>query len=322
MDYKDAGVDIEKTDAFVETIKRMVNKTHNENVSSSIGGFAGLYRLNDLQHLVACTDGVGTKLMLAQQIKDHSTIGIDLVAMCVNDMLCVGADPLFFLDYYATGKFDPMESQQIMQGIVDGCSLSGIPLLGGETAEMPGMYPVGKYDLAGFAIGIVTEDKLIPSKELREGDVLIGVASSGFHSNGYSLVRQLVKDDETDLKKQLLTPTTIYTKYYSELRKEFNIKAIANITGGGLWNIPRISDEFDYRINYLPAYDEIPYEFQVIAERSKSSRVELYKTFNMGIGIVLALPAEEADAFLKKSLAFYKSWKIGKLEKGSGKVIF
>ena len=289
MDYKDAGVDIEKTDAFVETIKRMVKKTHNENVSSSIGGFAGLYRLNDLQHLVACTDGVGTKLMLAQQIKDHSTIGIDLVAMCVNDMLCVGADPLFFLDYYATGKFDPMESQQIMQGIVDGCSLSGIPLLGGETAEMPGMYPVGKYDLAGFAIGIVTEDKLIPSKELREGDVLIGVASSGFHSNGYSLVRQLVKDDETDLKKQLLTPTTIYTKYYSELRKEFNIKAIANITGGGLWNIPRISDEFDYRINYLPAYDEIPYEFQVIAERSKSSRVELYKTFNMGIGIVLAL---------------------------------
>lgn len=322
MDYKDAGVDIEKTDAFVETIKQMVKRTHNENVSSPIGGFAGLYRLNNQQHLVACTDGVGTKLMLAQQLKDHSTIGIDLVAMCVNDMLCVGADPLFFLDYYATGKFEPEESQQVMSGIVEGCSQSGIPLLGGETAEMPGMYPVGKYDLAGFAIGLVSEDKMIPSKTIEEGDVIIGVASSGFHSNGYSLVRQLVEDDEVELKKQLLTPTTIYTKYYAELRKEFNIKAIANITGGGLWNIPRISSEFDYQLDYLPEYDQIPNEFKVIAERSKASKEELYKTFNMGIGITLILSKDQADAFIAKSQSFYKTWKLGTVQKGTGQVKF
>jgi phosphoribosylformylglycinamidine cyclo-ligase len=322
MDYKDAGVDIEKTDAFVDTIKQMVKRTHNENVSSPIGGFAGLYRLNNQQHLVACTDGVGTKLMLAQQLKDHSTIGIDLVAMCVNDMLCVGANPLFFLDYYATGKFEPEESQQVMSGIVEGCSQSGIPLLGGETAEMPGMYPVGKYDLAGFAIGMVDEDKMIPSKKIQSGDVVIGVASSGFHSNGYSLVRQLVKDDEIELKKKLLTPTTIYTKYYAELRNSFDIKAIANITGGGLWNIPRISEEFDYDLNFLPEYDQIPSEIKTIAERSKATKEELYKTFNMGIGIALILPADQADSFIEKSSSFYDTWKLGTVKDGSGKVLF
>lgn len=322
MDYKDAGVNIEQTDAFVDTIKQMVKKTHNSNVSSPIGGFAGLYSIGGNRHLVACTDGVGTKLMLAQQLKNHKTIGIDLVAMCVNDMLCVGADPLFFLDYYATGKFDPAESVQIMQGIVDGCELSGIPLLGGETAEMPGMYPVGKYDLAGFAIGMVEEKDLIPSKSFQAGDVLIAVASSGFHSNGYSLVRQLVKDDEVELKEKLLTPTTIYTKYYAELRKQFDIKGIANITGGGLWNIPRMSDQFDYHLDYLPEYDEIPEEFKIICERSKATKEELYKTFNMGLGIVLVLPADQADQYLQASSQFYKTWKVGSLKKGTGQVTF
>lgn len=322
MDYKDAGVDIEKTDAFVETIKKMVKKTHNENVSSPIGGFAGLYRISSEQHLVACTDGVGTKLMLAQQLDNHATIGIDLVAMCVNDMLCVGADPLFFLDYYATGKFNPKQSKEVMEGIVEGCSQSGIPLLGGETAEMPGMYPEGKYDLAGFAIGMAQESKLIPSKSLQTGDVLIGVASSGFHSNGYSLVRQLVKDNEIELKKKLLTPTTIYTKYYANLRTQFDIKGIANITGGGLWNIPRMSDHFDYQLDFLPEYDEIPEEFKIICERSKATKEELYKTFNMGLGIVLVLPEQEADSFLEASNKFFKSWKLGSLKSGSGQVLF
>lgn len=321
MDYKDAGVDIEQTDAFVETIKQLVKKTHNDNVQAPIGGFAGLYKLNDSSSLVACTDGVGTKLMLAQALDDHKTIGIDLVAMCVNDMLCVGAKPLFFLDYYATGKFNPKQSKEVLEGIVEGCVQSGIPLLGGETAEMPDMYPEGKYDLAGFSIGMVQSKDILPKNNLNEGDAVIGVASSGFHSNGYSLVRKMIKDSEKDLMQKVLTPTTIYTRYFDQIQNTFSIKGIANITGGGMWNIPRISDQFDYVLDALPDFTEIPEEIEIICKRTNASKEELYKTFNMGIGLAIIIPQGEVEPFLSASNKHFKSWKIGSVKKGSGQVI-
>lgn len=321
MDYKDAGVDIEQTDAFVETIKQLVKKTHNKNVQAPIGGFAGLYKLNDSSSLVACTDGVGTKLMLAQALDNHKTIGIDLVAMCVNDMLCVGAKPLFFLDYYATGKFNPKQSKEVLEGIVEGCVQSGIPLLGGETAEMPDMYPEGKYDLAGFSIGMVQSKDILPKNNLSEGDAIIGVASSGFHSNGYSLVRKMIKSDEKDLMQKVLTPTTIYTKYFDQIQNSFSIKGIANITGGGMWNIPRISDQFDYILDALPDYSEIPEEIEIVCKRTNASKEELYKTFNMGIGLAIIIPQSEVAEFLSESNKHFKTWKIGSVKKGSGQVI-
>jgi phosphoribosylformylglycinamidine cyclo-ligase len=288
--YKDAGVDIDKGDAFVERIKSHIKSTYNAQVVTGVGGFAALYDLGDDRYLAAGTDGVGTKLKLAIDLDNHDTIGIDLVAMCANDLICTGARPMFFLDYLATGKLELETSEAIVKGIVDGCKQSKAALIGGETAEMPGMYADGHYDLAGFCVGEVKKSELLDGSRLSEGDTLIALGSSGFHSNGYSLVRALLKDDETQLKQKCLTPTRIYVNTITSILSSFGdkITGVANITGGGLHNIPRINPDMGYDITLLPEYQDIPEEIGILAKRSELSKQELYKTFNMGIGMVVA----------------------------------
>jgi len=245
--YKDAGVDIEKGDALVEKIKLKVKSTYGDRVRSGVGGFACLYEVGD-RLLAAGTDGVGTKLALAKKLDKHDTIGIDLVAMCVNDILCTGAQPLFFMDYLATGKLDVDTANHVLDGIVEGCLQSECALIGGETAEMPGMYGNGEYDLAGFAVGEVKPADVLDGSRVNEGDVLIGLPSSGFHSNGYSLVRKLIKDDETALMQAALTPTKIYWKAIKGLLEKQLLNGVSHVTGGGLLNIPRINEGFAYQI--------------------------------------------------------------------------
>ncbi|MEN0057315.1 MAG: phosphoribosylformylglycinamidine cyclo-ligase, partial [Bdellovibrio sp.] len=259
IDYKTAGVDVEKADAFVERIKALVPTTFNDQVLEGIGGFAAVYKLNEDKYLASCTDGVGTKLKLAQRLHRHHGIGIDLVAMCVNDLLCVGARPLFFLDYMAFGKLDTRVSEELIAGMVDGCRQSGMALVGGETAEMPGVYKEGEYDLAGFSVGELSPEEMFTDEKMEAGDVLIGLASSGFHSNGYSLLRKLVREDEVELMEQLLEPTRIYVDIFTQLRKKFpeGLLAAAHITGGGIDNIPRMSSRFDFHLENWPTLDEI-----------------------------------------------------------------
>ncbi|MGB0452450.1 MAG: phosphoribosylformylglycinamidine cyclo-ligase [Bacteriovoracaceae bacterium] len=324
IDYKDAGVDVEKTDAFVETLKTMVTKTFNPSVEQGIGGFAGLYKIDENKSLVAATDGVGTKLMLAIQTEIYDTVGIDLVAMCVNDLICVGATPLFFLDYYATGKFEAKVSKEILSGIVEGCLQSQMALLGGETAEMPGMYPDGKLDLAGFAVGMVSNDERFVH-DFEDEDCLISIHSSGFHSNGYSLVRKVLKDDEFDLKRELLTPTKIYVDSVLRLRKKLgsSFKGVSNITGGGIHNIPRMSQKFDYNLTDLPSDSDRPEVMNEIARRTGLNKLELYETFNMGIGMVAVVKkdqCEEALNYLNSELQTPASY-LGNVSSGSGKVL-
>jgi phosphoribosylformylglycinamidine cyclo-ligase len=284
--YKDAGVDIEKGDLFVERIKKKVLSTYNDRVYQGVGGFASLYEKGD-SLLAAGTDGVGTKLKLAIDINKHETIGIDLVAMCVNDILCVGAKSSFFMDYFASSRLDLTVSEAVIDGIVAGCKQSEAVLIGGETAEMPGIYQKGDYDLAGFIVGEVDKDKLIDGTSLRAGDSIIGLPSSGFHSNGFSLVRQLVKDGEDDLKEELLTPTRIYHNIVMELLKVPGlVKGMAHITGGGLKNIARINKNFNYHISKLPDLNELPDCVQAILKRTKIPSLQLYETFNMGVGFV------------------------------------
>lgn len=287
ISYKDAGVDIDKGDAFVERIKGFIKSTYNANVVTGVGGFAALYDLGDERYLAAGTDGVGTKLKLAIDLNQHKTIGIDLVAMCVNDLICTGARPMFFLDYLATGALNLETSCDIVEGIVEGCKQAGCALIGGETAEMPGMYAEGHYDLAGFCVGDVYKKDLVDGARVKAGDTIVGLASSGFHSNGYSLVRKLLKDDETELKQRCLTPTRIYVKNILNLFNSYrpSIKGVANITGGGIHNIPRINEDFGYALSNVP--NDIPAEIAVLAERSGLDKSELYKTFNMGIGMVV-----------------------------------
>lgn len=300
ISYKDAGVDIEKGDLFVEKIKSMIGETYNENVISGVGGFAALYQMDPERYLAAATDGVGTKLKLAIDLNKHDTIGIDLVAMCVNDLICTGARPLFFLDYLASGKLEIETSAAIVKGIVQGCKQSQCVLIGGETAEMPGMYADYHYDLAGFSVGEVFAQNMLTGLELKEGDTIIGLASSGFHSNGYSLVRKLIQDDEVALKEKCLTPTKIYVRSIVELlqtQKE-HIKGIANITGGGIHNIARINKDFGFKISNIPTKDLLPEEISIISERSGLDNNELYKTFNMGIG--MAIVTDSPDQVLEQ----------------------
>ena len=289
ISYKDAGVDIDKGDLFVDKIKSMIGTTYNENVVSGVGGFAALYKMDDDRLLASATDGVGTKLKLAIDLNKHDTIGIDLVAMCVNDLICTGARPLFFLDYLASGKLDVDTSTNIVKGIVEGCKQSNAVLIGGETAEMPGMYADKHYDLAGFSVGEVFTNNLIDGSKVKSGDSIVAISSSGFHSNGYSLVRALIKDDETALKEKCLTPTRIYVKPVMELLKKFkgNIIGLANITGGGIHNIARINPDFGYKMTNVPKNELIPEEISIISERSGLTNDELYKTFNMGIGMAV-----------------------------------
>jgi phosphoribosylformylglycinamidine cyclo-ligase len=316
--YKDAGVDIEKGDAFVERIKARVKSTYGDRVVSGIGGFAALYRMDGGKLLAAGTDGVGTKVKIAQILNKHDTIGIDLVAMCVNDIICTGAKPLFFLDYIATGKLEINVAEEIVIGIVEGCQQSGAALIGGETAEMPGMYQVGEYDLAGFAVGEVEEKYLMNGLSLAEGDTLIALPSSGIHSNGYSLVRKLVKESEKKLLEECLTPTRIYWSAVKDILPL--VKGMAHITGGGLTNIPRMNEGFDYQLDNIPELSDIPAVFGELVSRSGLDDVDLYQAFNMGMGMVVATAEpEKITAHLNKIQQPFRV--IGHVAKGGGQVM-
>lgn len=318
--YEKAGVNRDLADQFVGSISTMVKSTLNANVKSSVGGYASLYNLNSKQYIAASTDGVGTKLKLAFEWSSHDTVGIDLVAMSVNDLLCVGAKPLFFLDYFATGKLKPKTAKDVLAGIVKGCQQGGCALIGGETAEMPGFYQPGEYDLAGFAVGLVDKKKALPVKSIKAGDVLIGVSSSGFHSNGYSLIRKLFAAwrptktlSRKTLAKELLKPTMIYTRAVEKLIARGSVKGLAHITGSGFLNVPRMSEKVSYDIT-LPPLKERPKAFQWLETLKDKSLTfhEKTQTFNMGIGLVVVVDAKKAHAVLthlKKNN--YKAWKIG-----------
>jgi phosphoribosylformylglycinamidine cyclo-ligase len=314
--YKNAGVDIDKGDAFVQAIKPMVESTFRPEVLTKIGGFAGCVSLNLERYkkpiLVSSTDGVGTKLKIAFSMNRHDTVGIDLVAMCVNDIVVSGAKPLFLLDYFATSKLDPEKSTKVVSGIVKGCIEAECSLIGGETAEMPGFYKGEEYDLAGFAVGIVEDSQVIDGSGVTVGDKLIGIASSGLHSNGYSLVRKLLLDQlKMDLEKrveeigevlgeELLRPTRIYVKTVLNLARDFNIVGIAHITGGGITgNLPRIIPKGCKAIVQKGAWD-IPPIFSFLKEKGNISEEEMLRTFNNGVGMILIVRSREVDDILAR----------------------
>jgi phosphoribosylformylglycinamidine cyclo-ligase len=305
INYKDAGVDRAAADKLVDRIVGLSKKTLNKRVKSAVGGYASLYELDSKRWLAASTDGVGTKLKLAFELKEHRTVGIDLVAMSVNDLICVGAEPLFFLDYFATGKLDSGVAEHVLEGIAEGCRQANAALVGGETAEMPDFYSAGEYDLGGFAVGFVEPKKALPKKVIAPGLKVIGVASSGTHSNGYSLLRKLLPPSGPEREKiarQLLTPTRIYVKAISPLLKKGWLEGLAHITGSGFLNVPRMSEKVDYRID-LPT-EGLPPIYDWVRTRSGLPLQELAQTFNLGIGLVLAVkPAHVSKvmASLKRS---------------------
>jgi phosphoribosylformylglycinamidine cyclo-ligase len=313
--YKDSGVDVEKGDEFVRRITEKVKSTYNARVVSGIGGFAALYDMGD-RYLSSATDGVGTKIKIAQKLGIHNTVGIDLVAMCVNDLICNGSRPLFFLDYLASGSLDIEVNEALVTGIVEGCKQSSCALIGGETAEMPGVYNPGEYDLAGFAVGEVDKDKLIDGKAVKPGMDLVALPSSGLHSNGFSLVRKLIEPHETELLKEALTPTQIYVQHVTRVMREVPgaVKGIAHITGGGLHNIARINEEFGYKITTPASEDNMLPVLREVIWRSKLEKEELYKTFNMGVGLVLVTDqAEKVMAELEN-----EAWILGEVVKSPG----
>ena len=328
LSYKDAGVDINAGNALVERIKPEVKRTTRAEVIGGLGGFGALCAIPSKYKepiLVSGTDGVGTKLRLAIDLKKHDTIGIDLVAMCVNDLVVQGAEPLFFLDYYATGKLDVDVAADVVKGIADGCVQSGCALVGGETAEMPGMYHAGDYDLAGFCVGVVEKSEIIDGSRVKNGDALIALGSSGPHSNGYSLVRKVIDVagvnpatellDNKPLSEHVLAPTKIYVKSVLALIKQADVHAIAHLTGGGFWeNIPRVLPK-----NTKAVIDEKswkwPSVFNWLQEKGNINTYEMYRTFNCGVGMVIALPQEQVEtalAILKQ--AGENAWLIGHIE--------
>ena len=330
--YKDAGVDIDAGDAFVQKIKPYVKSTFRPEVMTHIGGFGGLFALKKFRNpvLVSGTDGVGTKLKIAFLTGKHDTVGIDLVAMCVNDIIVQGAEPLFFLDYFATGKLKPQEHSDIVKGIAEGCKQSGCALIGGETAEMPSFYDEDEYDLAGFAVGVVEKAKIIDGSKIKTGNALIGLASSGLHSNGYSLVRKAllekagygVQDTLSELGGRplgevLLTPTRIYAKTVLTLMKEFDIRGMAHITGGGITeNTPRMLPKGTAAQIRKGTWD-IPPIFELVRKKAGVDDEEMYRDFNMGIGMILAVPAKQAEAVIKKAKKLgEKASLIGEIVKG------
>ncbi|MCO4795302.1 MAG: phosphoribosylformylglycinamidine cyclo-ligase [Bacteriovoracaceae bacterium] len=316
--YKDSGVDIDKGDELVDRIKKMVKKTYGDRVYQGVGGFACLYEQGD-RYLAAGTDGVGTKILLAQQLGIHDTVGIDLVAMCVNDTLCTGAQPLFFMDYLATGKLDVEVSESLVKGVVEGCLQCESALIGGETAEMPGLYSENEYDMAGFAVGEVKKEDVLDGSKIKDGDTIIGLPSSGFHSNGFSLVRKLISDNETELKKGALTPTKIYWKAVKPLLESKSVSALAHITGGGFSNISRVNENFDFNIKKVPSISDMPWFMQDIIERLDISKEDLYTTFNMGVGMVLI--TSDPDTVKSQLDKSGEKWlDMGIVEKGTGKV--
>ncbi len=336
LTYKGAGVDIEAGERIVELIKKSVRSTFTSGVLTDIGGFGGLFALDKSKFrepvLVSGTDGVGTKLKVAQVMDIHNTVGIDLVAMCVNDILVQGAEPLFFLDYFATGKLEPAKTAQVIEGIARGCREAGCALLGGETAEMPGFYLPGEYDLAGFAVGVVDKENIITGEVITQGDVILGLASSGLHSNGYSLARKLVEvgglsldksywGSRDTLGKEYLKPTRIYAKSILNLIGNYPVKGLAHITGGGLThNIPRILPKtVDAEIK-LGSWPVLPV-FEFIAKEGAVDQDEMLQTFNMGIGMVVVVDSKyEGEAINLLTQAGEKVYIIGKIVAGKGVV--
>lgn len=317
LNYKDAGVDKEAGYKEVQLIKGFVERTKTSGVLSSLGGFSGLYQLDmkNLQEpvLVSGTDGVGTKLKLAFMMDKHNTIGEDCVAMCANDIICQGAKPLFFLDYIATGKLVPEKMAEVVEGIAEGCLKAGCALIGGETAEMPGFYNEDEYDVAGFCVGVVDKSKIITGNNIKAGDVILGIPSSGVHSNGFSLIRKIVFDKMgfsvdkyieelgKTLGEELLTPTRIYVKEILDLLMKVEIKSISHITGGGFYeNIPRMLTN-DTRAKIDVNKIKTPEIFNLLMKWGNVSIEEMYSTFNMGIGMVLIVSGEDADKVLKNN---------------------
>ncbi len=334
MDYKNAGVDIEAGYKAVELMKKHVKETMRPEVLGGLGGFSGAFSLDrfmTMKHptLVSGTDGVGTKLKLAFIMDKHDTIGIDCVAMCVNDIACAGGEPLFFLDYIACGKNYPEKIATIVKGVAEGCKQAGCALIGGETAEMPGFYPIDEYDLAGFAVGIVDADELIAGKDMKAGDVIIGIASSGIHSNGYSLVRKVfeMKDtalnrysDElgTTLGEALLTPTKIYVKALASLKNAgVTVKACSHITGGGFYeNIPRMLPDDKHAMILKNSYP-IPPIFSLLAKTGNIEETMMYNTYNMGIGMMVVVDSAVADQALQTlKLAGEEAYIVGSIRDG------
>ena len=334
MDYKKAGVDIEAGYRSVELMKKHVMETMRPEVLTNIGGFSGAFSIKKFKEmenptLVSGTDGVGTKLKLAFLMDQHDTVGIDCVAMCVNDIACAGGEPLFFLDYIACGKNVPEKIASIVSGVAEGCKQAGAALIGGETAEMPGFYPEDEYDLAGFAVGIVDEKDLITGADIREGDILVGIASSGVHSNGYSLVRKVFPMEKEALSQYreelgktlgeaLITPTKIYVKALKAVKEAgITIKGCSHITGGGFYeNVPRMLPEGVRALIRKDSYP-VPSIFGLLAKEGDIEEKVMYNTYNMGIGMMLALDPEDADAALKAlEAAGEKAWILGEIRKG------
>ncbi len=327
LSYKDAGVDIDAGNALIERIKGVAKRTRRPEVMTGLGGFASLFELPQGYKqpvLVSGTDGVGTKLRLAMDIGKHDTIGIDLVAMCVNDLIVGGAEPLFFLDYYATGKLNVDIAADVVSGIGDGCELSGISLVGGETAEMPGMYEGEDYDLAGFCVGIAEKEEIIDGSKVATGDTLIALASSGPHSNGYSLVRKIIEVSNADLdqdldgqplKDALIAPTKIYVKSVLKLINASEVHALCHITGGGFQeNIPRVIPENAKAVINTNSWD-LPPVFKWLQEKGNVDPFEMYRTFNCGVGMIACVPAEKADAAIALLNAEgEQAWIIGHIE--------
>ena len=338
MTYRDAGVDIDAGNESVSLIKDAVRATYRSEVMGDLGGFGGLFALNTKDYkepvLVSGTDGVGTKLRLAFLLNKHDTIGQDAVAMCVNDILVQGAEPLFFLDYLAVGKLEPMQVAEVVTGVARACKESGCALIGGETAEMAGFYPIGEYDIAGFSVGVAERSKLITPARVKAGDVLLGLPSSGVHSNGYSLVRKIVferkgfKGDEyieelgQTIGEELLAPTRLYPRICLPLIREFDIHGMVHITGGGFYeNIPRaLPEHMGAEVN--GAAWTIPPVFRLLQEWGNVDWTEMYRTFNMGIGMVLIVSSDEADRITAQLNAQNETvYHIGHVTEGTHEVV-
>ncbi|MGB2843968.1 MAG: phosphoribosylformylglycinamidine cyclo-ligase [Candidatus Aminicenantaceae bacterium] len=329
LTYKKAGVNIERADTFLKKIKPLLEKTKRPEVLGKIGGFSGLFmpQLKGVKNpvLVSSTDGVGTKLMLADLMNKYDTVGVDLVAMCVDDVVVVGAEPLFFLDYIACGKLNKEKLYELMKGITKGCQEAGCALIGGETAELPGMYSGDKFDLAGFCVGVVSREKIIDGHLCRKGDKVIGLASSGIHSNGFSLVRKLfsTKELKGKLGKEFLKPTRIYARSILKVLKEVQIKTVAHITGGGFYeNIPRVLPG-GLSVEIKRGSWTVQPIFRMIQERSQVNEKEMFRTFNMGIGMALILGPRNAQYTLNLFEKIgQKAWIIGEVIEGDRNVSF
>lgn len=324
LDYKKAGVDVEAGDELVDWLVQTQPRQfpHSDKIVSGIGGFASLFKvpLQGMKSpcLVSGTDGVGTKLKLAFHFDNHSSIGQDLVAMCVNDILTVGATPLFFLDYYATGKLELEKAKQFLTGLRKACVEAEVALVGGETAEMPGFYAKGEYDCAGFAVGIVDQEKALGRHRVLPGDRVIGISSSGFHSNGYSLLRKVFEKDIESWRDILLTPTALYTKFVRSLMKEVDVHAFAHITGGGMENLPRVLPE---SMGLVLKKWQWPDPFKEVQKRTGQTSEQMLKTLNCGIGWVVIAPATEQDRIEKAAMVFgFKAYDLGCVEKGISEI--